>query len=233
MRPIVTLVTVLALCAPLDAFGSSSSPPLSAKAQLAAMESAANSRHSLHYVSVSSATGYKLRVVADVGPKAGIQRITFTDHGQSGAATVMVKDRTVYLRGDDVALKVYFGFTPPAAVKYAGKWISVPKSHPGYLTLSNDATFPSFVSQLFPKHAKLSLVTPGNLIGVRGEAHGQAGVTVTTTVLAPAQGKPLPVKEIVRSSKSDTGVVWMSKWNEVVRVSKPAHSVPITKVAAS
>lgn len=233
MRTILTLVLVLALCAPLSAFGSSSSPPLSAKAELAAMRSAANSQHSLHYVSVSSAPQEELRIVADVGMKEGIQRITVTDHGTTGPAAAIVSGRKVYIRGNAFTLQVYFGFAAVKAKLYAGTWISVPSSRTGYATLAADVTFPSFISHLFPPRTKLSLVPAGTLIGVRGTAHAQSGADGTATLFAPAHGKPLPVKETAETSKRrGTGVVTMSHWNEAVHVKAPRHAVPITQVIA-
>lgn len=223
------LVIVVAFGAPISAFGSSSSSPLSPEARLAAMRSAARSQHSLHYVSVSSAPGHEIRIVADVGMKEGIQRITLTDHGQTGPAAVIVSGRKVYIRGNVFTLQVYFGFKALRAKLYAGKWISVPRSHPGYTTLSADVTLPSFLSHLFPRPTKLSLVLAGNLIGVRGTAHAQSGVDGTATVFAPAHGKPLPVKETAKASMHrGTGVVTMSHWNERVHVSAPAHAIRIS-----
>ena len=222
------LVIVLALCASLSACGSSSpsttspSPTLSPKAELAAMRSAARSQHSVHTVSVSSAPGHEIRIVSDVGEKEGILRITLTDHGQTGAATVIVSGDTAFMRGNAFAMRTYFSFTKAQATKYAGKWISVPSLNPGYATVSDDGTFPSFLSHLFPPQEKLSLVTVAGLIGVRGTVHGQSGDTATATLFAPADGKPLPVKEIAKSSgKLGAGVVTMSDWNEAVHVSAP------------
>ena len=195
------------------------------------MHSAAGSQHSLHYVSVSSAPGHKIRIVGDVGMKEGIQRITLTDHGQTGPAKALVSGRKVYIQGNAFTLQVYFGFSALKAKFYAGTWISVPRSSPGYATLSADVTFPSFLSHLFPPRTKLSLVIDGNLIGVRGMARAQSGVDGTATLFAPAHGKPLPVKETAQASKNrGTGVVTMTRWNAAVHVRAPRHAIPISSV---
>ena len=56
------------------------------------MRKAARSQHSVHYVSVSSAPGHKIRIVSDVGASDGVQRIAVTDHDQTGTATVIVSN---------------------------------------------------------------------------------------------------------------------------------------------
>jgi len=241
LRRIVTPVIVLAVCATLSACGSSSAPPStstttpsltsSPKVALAAMRNAAHSQHSVHYVSVSSAPGHTIRIVADVDATEGIQRVTFTDHGQTGSGTAIVSGDTAYIRGNAVMMSVYFGFPKAKATKYAGKWISVPSSNPAYATDSDDVTFPSFLSHLFPRQTKISLVKAGFLIGVHGTVQGQSGVTLDATVFAPAHGQPLPVKQTAKSSDHlGTGVLTISNWNEAVDVSAPANAVPISKV---
>ena len=234
MRQIVTLAFVLALCALLSACGSSapststpstttttSPPPSTAKGQLAAMRSAANGQHSVHFVSVSSAPGHTIRIVADVAGKEGILRITVTDHGQTGTGTSIVSGGIAFLRGDAFWMRVYFGFTRKQATKYAGRWISVPSSHPAYATASDEVTFPSFLARLFAPQTKLALVKAGKLVGVRGTVRGQAGVA-SSTIYAPAQGKALPVKQVAKSSGAlGNGTVTMSNWNEAVHVSEP------------
>jgi hypothetical protein len=224
VRLTLILGILLALSAPLSAFGSSQTA--SPSARLAAMRTAAQSQRSVHYVSVSSAPNQHLRIVADVGVRDGIQRITVKDHGTKGSASAIVSGRKVYIRGDAFSMQVYFGFTSLQATDWADTWISVPRSHPSYGTLSADVTLPSFVSHLFPKVTKLSLVTSGNLIGVQGQA-GKG----STTVFAPAQGKPLPVKAIAKTSGAQgTGALTMSRWNVAVNVKAPPHAVPISRV---
>ena len=126
------------------------------------MRSAAHSQHSLHYVSVSSAPGHKIRIVGDANATQGIQRITFTDHGQSGSGTTIVSGSNAYLRGDALMMTVYFGFPKAQATKYAGKWISVPSSNPAYATIADDVTLPSFLSHLFPQQTHPPSSRPGS-----------------------------------------------------------------------
>jgi hypothetical protein len=195
------------------------------------MRKAARSQHSVHYISVSSAPGHRLRLVADVGAKEGIERAILTDHGQTGPAAVIVSGGSAYLRGNAFTLRVYFGFTKAQATKYAGKWISVPSSNPGYATVSAGVTFPSYLSQLFQPLTKLSLVTAGGLIGVHGMAPGQTGATVSAAIFAPAHGEPLPVKQTAKSSGNlGAGVVTMSNWGEAVHVPAPRDVVPVKTV---
>ena len=194
------------------------------------MKRAVNRKHSVHYVTVSgTGHGQKVRMVCDVGRGVGIQRIKITRNGRTGPASVIVARRTAYLKGTAYTMRVYFGFSKAQAKKYAGKWISIPHTNPGFATVSADATFRSFVVYLFP-HNKLSLVSRGKLVGVRGTATVQ-GTTIVETVYAPRHGKPLPTKEATSEpGHPGKGVMTMSGWNEAVHVSAPKHAVPISKV---
>jgi len=187
------------------------------------MRSAAHSQHSVHYVSVSSAPGHKIRLVGDVAAKQGILHVALTAQGQTGAGTVIVSGGTAFMRGDAFMLRTYFNLPKAAATKYAGKWISVPSSNPGYASTSDLATFSSLLTLLFTQQTKLSLVSSlVNLIGVRGTVHGTGSLTAVTTIFAPATGKPLPVKQIAKSSGDlGSGVITLSNWNEPVHVTEP------------
>jgi hypothetical protein len=199
----------------------------------AAMLRAASARHSVHYVSTSSASGHTIRMVSDVGRGRGIQRITFTSHGHSGPATVLVARRTAYIRGNAFTLQSFFGFTKAQAARYASKWISVPSAHPAYSDLTADATFASFLADLLPKkHLKLARATIAGkkAVGVRGTVR-QGSVTVVEVVFAPARGTPLPIEaKAAPSGEPGTSLTRMSRWNEPVHVVAPANGVPSSTV---
>jgi hypothetical protein len=175
-------------------------------------------------------------MVSDVGRGRGIQRITFTSQGHSGPATVLVAGRTAYIRGDAFTLRSFFGFTQAQAARYAAQWISVPSSNPAYSDLTADATFASFLADLFPqKHLALASATIAGkkAVGVRGTVR-QDGITLVDTVYAPAHGTPLPLEaKVVPAGHPGTSLSRMSRWNEPVRVTAPAHAVPISTVVGS
>jgi len=199
----------------------------------AAMLSAASTKHSVHYVSTSSEPGGALRVVADVGQGRGIQRITVTTGGQSGPATVLVVGRSAYIRGNTFTLHNYFAFSQAQAARYPGQWISVPSRLRAFSAVAADATFASFLSDLLPnQHLALvrTTISGRNSVGLRGTVL-QGGVKVVETVYAPASGTPLPFEEkIAPAGKPGTGRVRMSRWNEAVHLTAPAHAVPISTV---
>jgi hypothetical protein len=199
----------------------------------AAMHAAASAKHSVHYVSTSSEPGGALRMVADVGQGRGIQRITVTTGGQSGPATVLVVGRSAYIRGNTFTLHNYFAFSEAQATSYAGKWISVPSTLRAFSAVAADATFASFLSDLLPhKHLAVlrTTIAGRKSVGLRGTVL-QGGVKVAETVYAPAGGTPLPFEETVApAGKPGTGRVRMSRWNEAVHLTAPAHAVPISTV---
>jgi hypothetical protein len=199
----------------------------------AAMLAAASSRHSAHYVSTSSAPGRAIRIVADVGPRRGTQRITLTIGGQSGPATVLVVGGSAYIRGNAFTLQNFFPFSQAQALQYAGKWISIPSTSGAYAAVAADATFASFRSGLVPgKHLSVVRGTIGGRrsVGLRGAVR-QAGLKLVETVYAPAKGTPLPFEEkAVAKGGTGSSVVHIGRWNEPVHVTAPPNAVPISTV---
>ena len=201
-----------------------------------AMLHAAAAKHSVHYVSSSSAPNVSIRLVSDVAKGRGFQRITVTKHGQTGPASVRVVGGTAYIRGNTFTLHNFFPFTQAQAARYAGKWISIPSTSGAYSAVAADATFASFLADLLPsKHLMLvrATIAGRKSVGIRGVVR-QAGLKLVETVYAPARGTPLPFEEkAVASGHPGTSRTRMSKWNEPVKVQAPAHSVPIATVLGS
>lgn len=199
----------------------------------AAMLAAASARHSVHYVSTSSAAGHSIRIVSDVGPGRGIQRITVKSGGHSGPATVLVAGGSAYIRGNAFTLHNYFPFTQSQAQHYAGQWISIPSTSGAYAAVAADATFSSFVSDLLPSQHLVvvrATIAGRKSLGLRGSLK-QAGLKLTETVYAPAAGAPLPFEEkAVAARVQGTSLTRMSRWNEQVNVPVPANAVPISTV---
>lgn len=225
-RIAIVLVAIAAASIAVGAAFAAQSP----KTRLAAMRRAVASAHSVHYVSVGSGSGHRIRMVCDVGAGRGIQRITVTIHGTSGPATVIVVKDTAYIRGNEFTLHKYFEFPKAQASRYAGKWIKQTSTSPGYATVAADATFESFRSTFaYPQH-QLEGFTSGKLNGVRGTVQ-QRGIVELLTLVAPAHGKPFPAKEYATSpNHPGSGSLSFSHWNEPVHITAPRHAVPIAKV---
>lgn len=197
------------------------------------MLAAASAHHSVHYVSTTSAPGRTIRIVGDVGPNRGSQRITLRLGSHSGQADVLVVGGSAYIRGNAFTLQNFFPFTQTQAAKYAGQWISIPSTSGAYSAVSADTTFASFLADLLPgTHLSLvrAKVSGRRAVGVRGVIR-QAGAKLVETVYAPASGTPLPfVEKVVVTGSQGTGMTSMSRWNEVVHITAPANAVPITTV---
>jgi hypothetical protein len=193
------------------------------------MRRAVLSRHAVHYVAVDREPSYKSKEIFDVGHDKGVEQVTITEYGQTGPAQVRVMPKVAYIKGTKFTLDVFFGFSPAQAKTYAGKWISIPRADPAYKVIADGVTFESFESDVFPV-APLFPANSGRLVGVRGAA---GAANQEKTVLAPNHGEPLIVKAITSRVDSKGTNTWrMSHWNEAVRVSAPAHAVPISKVTS-
>jgi hypothetical protein len=226
---VLALVVAAAAVAVAAALAATQSPKQLREAMLAA----AGSKHSLHYVSSGTSSGHTLRMVADVGRGRGIQRITFKSNGKSGPATVLVVRRTAYIRGNEFTMRSFFGFTPAQAAQYAGKWVSIPATSSAYSGVAADATFASFLSDLLPRRQLAvvrATVAGKKSVGLRGSVV-QGGEKLVETVYAPAHGTPLPfASKAVAPGHPGTSVTRMSRWNEPVHLTAPAHAVPISTV---
>lgn len=230
MGRIGALVLVIAAAAVAAAAARAAQSPRQLRA---AMLKAASARHSVHYVSTSSAPGHAIRIVSDVGRGRGIQRIRVTSQGQSGPATVLVVGRSAYIRGNAFTLHDYFPLTQAQAARYAGTWISIPSTSGAFAAVAADATFASFLSDLLPrKHLAVvrARIAGRKAVGVRGTVR-QGKLELVETVYAPARGKPLPFEEkAVAVGGPGRSRTRMSRWNEPVHVAAPAHAVPISTV---
>jgi hypothetical protein len=230
MRRIGVLVLVVVAAAVSAAVAFAAQSP---KQLHAAMLAAASARHSVHYVSTTTAPGHAIRIVSDVGRGLGIQRITVKSGSKSGPATVLVVGGSAYINGNAFTLQNFFPFTKAQATKYAGQWISIPSTSGAYAAVAADATFSSFLSDLLPStHLSVVRATVGGRksVGLRGTVQ-QANLEIVETVYAPASGTPLPfVEKAVTKGVKGTSSVRVSRWNEAVHVTAPANAVPITTV---
>lgn len=199
----------------------------------AAMLVAASAHHSVHYVSMTTAAGHSIKIVSDVGPGRGIQRITVTKGTESGPATVLLVPGSAYIKGNAFTLQNFFPFTQAQATRYAGQWISIPPSSGAYASVATDATYPSFVGDMVPgKHLAVvrARIAGRRAVGLRGTVR-QGNLTIVETVYAPASGKPLPFEEkAVAKGVPGTSLVRISRWNEPVHVTAPPNAVPIATV---
>jgi hypothetical protein len=220
------VVAVTGLIATVSAAGAATSP----KALRAAILKAELAKHSVHYVTVSSASGGRHgREVTDVARNSGIQRISFAQKGKTGQETTIVVHSTGYLHGDAFALHA-MGFPKSFVSRYAGKWLLIPHSSPLYAPLALDVTLGSFVRNGVPR-GRLTLVSGtvgGEAVrGLRGTAPATEGGG-TFTIYVPKSGPPLAIEGTdVGGAQSSTARVTLSHWNEPVHVHAPAHAVRV------
>lgn len=200
----------------------------SPKALRAAILAAARTKRSVHYTTTGGRGNVRERMVADVAAGRGIQRIAFTKAGRTGHVTVEVVNRNAYIRGDAFTLHDYMGFADAQAARYAGRWIALSHTSRGYATVAAAVTFSSFLAELQPKGKAVRIVsgTAGGkkVVGVRSSTD-QHGVRLVTTLFARPGAVPLPAeeKEVV-PGKNASSVAAMSRWNEPVHVTAPAHA---------
>lgn len=200
----------------------------SPQALYAAAWKAGHAQRSVHWSSRATSGAIAIRMDCDVARTSGIQRIGFTDGSASGKATVVVVGGNAYLRGDAVVLTDFMGFDAAAAATYAGRWIEVPKSDRRFADVAAGVTLSSAVDQVAMvapfRRLPNTVVRGQKVVALAGKAPGS---TPADVVFYARPGAPhLPVGAVSTSGSAGTWIMF-SRWNEPVRVSKPAGAVPI------
>jgi uncharacterized protein YfiM (DUF2279 family) len=228
MRRMAILLLALAAAVAVAAGASAAQSP---QALRSAILAAGGTQHSVHYVSVQTHRSVRIRMVSDVSETEGTQRISFVHSSQSGQMTVLVRNRTAYVRGDTFTLENYMGLTKAEAKRYGGQWISIPHTTSGYADVAAGVTLPSVLHTLYPKGSPKRVAGSAQgrkAIGVRVVGHA-TGLRYVETLWANAAGKPLPLEEDV-TAKGTSTQIGFAHWNEPVHVNVPMHAVPISKV---
>jgi hypothetical protein len=192
---------------------------------------AATRQRSVHYeVRTSHGTGSVTSMVCDIGRRSGVQRIALSRGGRAGHVEIRVVGPTAYVRGDSFVLNSYMGFRAAGSVRYAGRWIRIPRGNRAYASIADAVTLESelehvrFVSVDPP-------INPGRIDGqavlvVRGT---RTGAPIGAAWLyVRAHGMSLPVAARVTTFSGATYTTHFSRWNEPIRISVPAGSVEVS-----
>jgi len=198
---------------------------------LSSMLAAARTHHSVHYVTRTQiGATIRFQMVCDVAQTSGIQRITFQQSSRTGHVTVIVARGTAYFRGDAFTLVDFMGLKKAPAAKYAGKWVSIPKTDPLFASVSEAVTFSSTIDEL-KLIAPLKALPPSKIgtvrvVGVSGRDPSSQRHTGAAAVYAPATGSPLPLAEVAVQGSSRSGVRFAG-WDERVSANAPVGAVAI------
>lgn len=232
-RKIATVV-MLGLASGLAACGGSSTPTsssnitgLSASQILARTRSAMLQQGSVHIQIRGTVKGTNATFSEDSGRSEGRQDIMVANtHAQ-----VLLVGGVAYIEGDEQTLQSFFGLSPTASARGAGKWIAIHSSDQQYREVTSGITLSSAIDQIIPT----GTLTKQTVAAVQGRqvvaVHGQIANSPPGTLYVSATGNPLPVEETAGDS-TGTETVTFSNWGESVSLSTPAASVPIASLGA-
>lgn len=213
-------------------------PSRSPAALQASILNAANAQQSVHYTSVQHSPSRKITVsmIGDASRTGGIQRITYTKSGRSGHVIVVVHNDTAFIRGDAFILENYMGFSAAIATKYAGRWISIPKTSSGYSTVSAGVRLASTISEE-RLSSPLKVLPPAivhgkHVVVVRGRIAGPNGQFAVGKVYALSGSNPLPVYAVENFGASYKATVTYSRWNEKFALPNTAGAIPQSKLTS-
>ena len=189
---------------------------------------AAKSKGSVHYFQREFSGQLDEEIVADIGPTSGTQKITFTVGKEKGSMTAVLVGGVVYLMGSAFALEGVVGFTPSAAKRVAGRWISVPQTAVQYALFAVGLSMPTLIGELQTSgpvtEAGTTQMLGTTVLRLQGSvAKTQATPSAGETLFVQAKGSPLPVSalEILAAGQ---GSFTFSHWGEHVGPVAPPHS---------
>ncbi|HEY4347239.1 MAG TPA: hypothetical protein VGM80_06575 [Gaiellaceae bacterium] len=195
----------------------------SPQSRYAAALVAARGERTVHYVGLVDDGTIRITFVGDVAVTEGIQHIHFVTGRGSGLLTTIVSSHRAWIRGDAFALAHFLDFTSAAAAKDAGRWIAVPPAD--YASTAAAVTLGSVIDELQLKGAVMP-VSAQRIAGV--PAFGVKGGSSIpgvrrATLYARASGPPLPIEQV--GTGGGEAKITLSRWNEQVHVSPPAHAI--------
>jgi hypothetical protein len=205
----------------------------SPKALRNAIVAAARAQHSVHWQGTDVVGGARLSTGADVTAHEGVQHVTFYLGKATAHISIRVIDHTAYVNGDALGLRLNLDLTSTQAAKYAGQWISIPKSNKLYAGTAQADTLGSLVSSMVPRGRLAAFSTKLHGLRVVGvqSVHGKGKKKTLQILEAKARGKRLPIEEDeVTPGRRAISRTVLSRWNEPVAVQAPANAVPISTV---
>jgi hypothetical protein len=194
---------------------------------------AARGERSVHWQADDIVGSARLTSGADVNANEGVQHVTFYLGKTRAHITIRVIDHTAYVKGDALGLRLNLNLTSTQASKYAGQWISIPKTDRLYAGTAQADTLGSLITSIVP-HGRLKAFSAKvrglRVVGVRS-VHGKGKKKTLQILDAKARGKRLPIEEdeLTPGMKVISHTA-LSRWNEPVHVTAPAQAVPISTV---
>jgi hypothetical protein len=212
----------------------------SASQVLDAALAALRAQSSVHVSIVSHAGSMSSVYSDDSGTDSGSQQITVNGTERS---TVLLVNGVGYIKGNDLALVNFFGFTQGLAGTLAGRWISFsPGDTAGgtsYSEVTSGITLASLADEI-GLTGTLTLTGPTqqagrSVLAVHGTpaAAGEATPAGTTaTLYVPASGTPLPVSFQVNGGAGRETAAF-SGWGESLHLSAPSGALAASSIGIS
>jgi hypothetical protein len=183
------------------------------------------------------------RTSADVAADSGMERITIPGLAYGGAPStgrvdVRLVDGVSYVKGNPKGLRWFLVLTESQAARYAGQWLSIPKTDRIYTHVSDGmtlesvvrgATSPGWGTRLETKVTKEMSHGVPVIVFQEGDWRGPVHMRLS----AQASGERLPIAVDAYAGLAEGYRGRFSKWNEPVRVLAPAQAVPIATVRRS
>ena len=227
---------------PSDSVGGSGSS--AATLYQKAVSDAQAARGLRYSVLLSSTAGVTIHLSGDVGRASGLETETIKQAGKSSSVTVELIGNVLYATGSAAGLaSIPLGVTNvAAAAKFAGRWIAVPPTTPGFAALTSALTLASVLGVVKLDHLSHR---PGGPYKVDGQAVVELNATQASTSGSSRQPsacvvsvsmalRPLPVQvTCTQAGGGATVTITFFDWLPMAAISPPSPTVPLSKVLAS
>jgi hypothetical protein len=190
----------------------------------------ARAKGSFHQVLTQVAGKLHGMLENDVSLDSGRQLLTSSDGSR---AKVEVVGHTVYMLGNQRALKFNFNFTSQQVAVIGTNWVSVPSSDSAFASFAYDVTVSTALDEVSPSghltESPARTIDGQRLIAISGGVPSgfSGGATSRATLYVTADSDPLPVRAVIETSLANanktrltlTGT--LSDWGERVAVTPP------------
>jgi hypothetical protein len=185
---------------------------------------------SMHAEATGTSPAHTLAMDNEVGTAEGRQIIDV----DGAHATVIVIGTKAFIEGNAQAMANYFQVSKTDPQRFAGRWLSISESDPGYATVSAAVTLKSDFSGVSLKGP----LKKGTVIVIGGQealpisgyiAGPSAGEKLPATLYVTTTGKVLPIELRASGSHVSKDTSW-SDWGHVVSFVAPAGAVSISSL---
>lgn len=191
---------------------------------------AARKAQTVHGEATEVQDGEVLHITFDISATGGSETMT----ASSESVKLIAVGRSLYIDGDQGALRDLMGLPDSLASQYAGQWISVPADSGDLQQAAQELRTPIVVGDLLSLSGPISATTPAarHEVSIQGSIPNNvfnqgSGAGDRATLSVSSRSPFLPVSLSYSDPQNGSMVLNLSNWGERVTLAAPANSTPL------